>query len=424
MLSKIFLNHEYLEKQNLFISVLLLLLPVFLMSGNGAIPDIIISILSTFFIYVCFKNNNFSFYKDIIVIIFFSFFFYSLIRSLFSEYPFLSLTDEGTIFYFRFIFFALFIKYIINQQTSFLSLLKISFIFCILFVFIDGFYQFINGKNLFGFEQYHAFRVTSVMRDEAKLGRYIAFLSATLIVIITLIPNYKFDKLIIFFLIPISIAIILISGDRAPLAKYIMFVLVISIFHFNFKKIYFFSFLLSLILSLIFVLNSPKLKDRILDTTLRDMGSTSIGFAPYSDVYEEHYISALKIGKDNFYFGVGPNLFEKYCDHTDYKVSERSCSSHPHNFFIQIFAELGILGLLFLIAFYCNLLINFFSLSVKFIGDKHSKNILLKKIAPIIWLIAYLFPIIPNVSFYNHWNNIFIFLMIGIYFYTKSHQEI
>ena len=154
------------------------------------------------------------------------------------------------------------------------------------------------------------------------------------------------------------------------------------------------------------------------------MGSTSIGFAPYSDVYEEHYISALKIGKDNFYFGVGPNLFEKYCDHTDYKVSERSCSSHPHNFFIQIFAELGILGLLFLIAFYCNLLINFFSLSVKFIGDKHSKNILLKKIAPIIWLIAYLFPIIPNVSFYNHWNNIFIFLMIGIYFYTKSHQEI
>ena len=75
MLSKIFLNHEYLEKKNLFISVLLLLLPVFLMSGNGAIPDIIISILSTFFIYVCFKNNNFSFYKDIIVIIFFFFFF-------------------------------------------------------------------------------------------------------------------------------------------------------------------------------------------------------------------------------------------------------------------------------------------------------------------------------------------------------------
>ena len=74
---------------------------------------------------------------------------------------------------------------------------------------------------------------------------------------------------------------------------------------------------------------------------------------PYSDVYEEHYISALKIGKDNFYFGVGPNLFEKYCDHTDYKVSERSCSSHPHNFFIQIFAELGILGI---IIFNCILL--------------------------------------------------------------------
>ena len=32
-------------------------------------------------------------------------------------------------------------------------------------------------------------------------------------------------------------------------------------------------------------------------------------------------------------------MFRKYCDDGEYKISEYSCSTHPHNYSIQILAE-------------------------------------------------------------------------------------
>lgn len=404
-----------------FFSSLVIILPIALISGNGAIPDIIISLIAIFFLITSIKNKEFIYYKNTVFILFIIFSVYGVIRSFFSEYIWESLTDEGTIFYFRFILFSMGIQYLINKNSKLILNLTKSISFCIIFVFVDGTYQFLNGSNIFGIEPLSSYRMTSVMGEEAKLGRYVAFLSAILVILMNILPKLKSKKIILIALIPISLYVIFISGDRAPLLRYLIFLCLFILFLKDFKKEYLISFILTIFASLIFVYNSPLLKDRIIDTTIRDITSTSFKIAPFSSHYEEHYYSAYKMGSENLIFGIGPNLFEKNCHKTQYKISDRSCSSHPHNFFMQLFAELGIFGLSFFVLFYISILFGIIKFSYKkFFSDKiynQSYNI-----GPNIYLFCFLLPLIPNMSFYNHWNNIFIFFVIGLLLYSNQNN--
>jgi O-antigen ligase len=63
-------------------------------------------------------------------------------------------------------------------------------------------------------------------------------------------------------------------------------------------------------------------------------------------------VSALKMFQDKPFFGIGTNLFRFQCNKPEYKYKTRSCNAHPHNFYIQIMAELGLVGLSFLILFF------------------------------------------------------------------------
>ena len=37
-------------------------------------------------------------------------------------------------------------------------------------------------------------------------------------------------------------------------------------------------------------------------------------------------------------------MFQKKCSKNEYKISKESCSSHPHNTYIELLAETGIVG--------------------------------------------------------------------------------
>ena len=51
---------------------------------------------------------------------------------------------------------------------------------------------------------------------------------------------------------------------------------------------------------------------------------------------------------ENKILGVGVKNFRNYCNEEKYKVSNLSCSTHPHNIYIQMLSETGIIGFSFL----------------------------------------------------------------------------
>jgi len=71
--------------------------------------------------------------------------------------------------------------------------------------------------------------------------------------------------------------------------------------------------------------------------------------------YHDGWIGGLRVAFDNFYHGIGPKNYFSYCKFNleEMKIgyfNVKECLWHPHNIFIQIFAETGVVGLiLFLI---------------------------------------------------------------------------
>ena len=69
----------------------------------------------------------------------------------------------------------------------------------------------------------------------------------------------------------------------------------------------------------------------------------------FSKQHTHHYLSAYKMFLDNKLIGVGIKNFRHFCGDEKYEVSNLSCSTHPHNTYIQVLAETIPIGLSFLL---------------------------------------------------------------------------
>ena len=99
--------------------------------------------------------------------------------------------------------------------------------------------------------------------------------------------------------------------------------------------------------------------------------------------------------KNRPYFGHGVKSFRTLCNDKKFVFNENSCSTHPHNFYIQFLAELGIVGFLFLVVFYLYILFKTFKKI--FFDDRSQKNLGL--ILCYSHILISLFPLMPTGNF-------------------------
>ena len=91
--------------------------------------------------------------------------------------------------------------------------------------------------------------------------------------------------------------------------------------------------------------------------------------------------SGILIWKKNLFTGVGLKNFSVVCDKTiksKYKKFKHPpCSTHPHNLYIQILSETGLLGLIFFYFIIFNIFSSYFKKSFILLIKIKSKNIFL-----------------------------------------------
>ena len=137
----------------------------------------------------------------------------------------------------------------------------------------------------------------------------------------------------------------------------------------------------------------------------------------FSKDHTGHFKLAFNLFKENPIFGVGPKGFRHHCRKIQYDSNIGICSTHPHNFLVQITSETGLVG--FLIYLYVILFIIFKFNKIRLIDNSSHTN--RQSLAIIsIGLFINLFPFLPSGNFFNNWISIINYYYLGIYFYSYN----
>ncbi len=416
------MNYSLFKKNSLIIIFwLIALLPVALIFSKFA-TNTIVGLISIFIIIFAFFTNKFEDFKNKYIYFFLFFWFYITVRSIFSDYPTFSL--KSSLLYIRFIFLVYAFYYLNLYYEGFLKkLFYIFFISSIILVF-DAYIQFIFGTNLIGYDKsmLENNRISGFFGKELVLGSYVMRFCFIIIALSSLI-NIKYKKFLIILMLFITLHICLVSGERTSFFLAIIgtisyFVMTYQI-SFKNKLLIFFSVI---ILTLVTLKNFEGLQKRMVNQTIHDL-STANNILMFSKGHSSHFMTALNLYQDNKMFGQGSNLFRILCDDNEFYINDKGCSTHPHNFYYQILAENGLIGLSFLSIFYSSIL---------FMVLKHCyyKYFLRKrfldeyKISITISLLVTFWPLAPSGNFFNSWLATIYFIQIALLFVGLKKNEI
>ena len=456
MINKIDLKKK-LDNSILFF---LVLFPVAQISGPF-FTDIFLSLIGFFFLLILFLYKEYKYINNIFFKIVIIWNLYLIVNSILSENPLLSL--ESSLFYFRFLFFAIAIWYALENISNSLKLFTIVFIITFSFVLIDALIQYFFGQNIFGFE-YVGNRLTGIFNEERILGSYVTRLIP--IIVSLIIFNFKKNNYIIYLLaiiIIISDIIVYLSGERAAFFYLSLTIFLMIIFIKQFKLIRMLALLASIIFIIFFSLSNNDLKYRMFDHTLNQMnlykyfqnsesnknvkiiqdqeGNKQIcsrGVCNYDNnkiklfsiQHQVLYESSYRIFIDNIIFGIGPKMYREYCSKEEYYIipeedlSFSSCSTHPHNSYLQLLSETGVVGTLPVVCFLIFIIFIFLKRFIYLYFLKHKEYLNDHTILMYIALLITLWPLIPTGNFFNNYLSAIYYLPIGFLFYFNNMLKI
>ncbi len=367
------------------------------------------------FLYICFRDKRFDYFKFRAFYIFLAFCVVCIVSSLFSGDILLSF--ESSLFYFRFGIFVCLVCYLINKDIHFLKY----FFYCLLAVFcfliFDGYFQFLLGFNVFGQELLGGVHVTSIF-DRPKLGSFLARLFSLLLALMIAVRiNYKYVVVfggILFILIDV---LVYVTGERTSF----MYMLISSLFiillinRFQYVRLVTLCVSLLIIVGITFV--SPAVKKRMVDTTLEQVGIGSNQLIFFSPQHDSHIKTAFNMFLDKPILGHGPMMFRVKCSDPQYAVGISPCSTHPHNFYVQLLAETGILGFLFLFSAFGYVLYSAFR-QLKSIILKQQRYLTDYQVCLLAGILISVWPFSPNGNFFN--GTLAIFYTLPFIFFIQS----
>ena len=404
-------NFKYLNTN--FINLIILSIIPFLIWGPF-FPDLIVSISALFFLFYVFKNKEFYFFNNKPLIIFFSFCIYCILLSVFVAED-MMLSFESSLFYFRIGVFSCFIWYLINKDKCILTLFYYALILCFSALVIDGYIQYFTGTNLIGFK-ISGSRVSSFFGDELIMGSYLSRLFPLLFALFLIKKKQKYEIYFIGLLFILVDVLIFMSGERSSFFFLNLSTIFIIILIKEYQKFRLVTFIIAIICVLILSLNSSKLNQRMFKGPAEDMGlvKSSKEAVIFSKDHDSLIRTAYNMFEGQPIFGHGPKMFRIICKEETYATGINSCMTHPHNFYIQLLAETGIIGFLFL----------FSALAyVIYTALRQFKSIILKEKRPLsdyqVCLLAGIlitvWPLTTNGNFFNNWLMIVYSLPVGFY---------
>jgi O-antigen ligase len=421
-------------------------------------------------IFISFKNKEWSFLKteisqNLSLFLFYLFFSFLFIHQIESK-NFLKL-----IWLFAVVIFALGLSYyafILNKK--FIKILILFLFFLTVFVIFDTIYQFFNPKfkDIFGFlaETQRTYlilgnkislplRLTGPFGNEYVVGFYLATFGYLSIFLLKSLYQLSDKKYYTFLFINFSTVIL--SGERSSMITFFVIFIIQQILE---KKKIKQKILIILILIIVFsvsVFLNPTTRERLDDIPnwlLKKENNKNDLYTNFlATSWGNHFEISLDLIKKYPFFGIGIRNFEKFCRDLEKKNIDRSllfneyknlenivdkntneytlkrekilelekttgyskivlskCSTHPHNYIVELLVETGVFGFLLFIS----LIIKIFFIFIN--GHRHNKQVIMF----IALFAGFLFPFKPSGAIFSSWFGFIFWLLLAMFLITVN----
>jgi len=333
----------------------------------------------------------------------------------------------------RFAFLFLLIRNLFHHKIIKINTLLILSTFCTIFVSLDIFLQFIHGRDILGYPEIDG-RYGGLFGKEAIAGSYIQKFSMLAILPIFYLNLKKKLNINISIILFANIlgAGILMTLDRMPFLIYIFSLVLLLILLRDFRKIISLSILIIILFFTIIYKNNDRIHNRyqpifrnaeiinskIIDLTNKDNSSINknenLKEKTYSTgiEYFSLYDSVFYVFKDSLWIGSGTKSYYKKCHELAKNKQDLLCAPHPHNLYLEILINQGIIGFIIFSIFLFFLFKKYF---LDLIKNRINQSERLFKIIFLIILIAELWPLRSYGSIFQTVNgSIFWFILAFI----------
>jgi len=438
------------------LNIAFFLIPISFILGNSFINFNIAIILLTSLLLFKLEIFKIDLSKiDLLVLIFFIYIIINGTLNNFFNFEFYNAPDQNIIIkksflYLRFLLLYFVIRFLIFKNFINYKYLFLFFGFCSLFVSADVIIQFIFGTDIFGFEATGR-RLAGPFGDEKIAGSFIQRFFIFLPYSILLFSKLS-DKLYLNIALFLSFILItfgtLLAGNRIPLVLLIISFLILFIFEKNFRRNLLILFFISSVGFTYLIKEQTHhkahyellvqkssqivkyLKNRIIigeivgvnekckNIDLQQDQNVMRECRKYLNVYIKEIESGILTWENNKYFGGGIKSFRWNCNNVDrskmlYFVSKKgevNCNNHPHNYYLQIAAELGLAGLSIVILIFISILVKGF----RYFRNLDKSNHEMKILVPFfIIFVLEIFPFKTTGSFFTTTNATFLFIILS-----------
>ena len=356
---------------------------------------------------------------------------------------------------------TLYFNKIINLEKFFLSSL-----ICTSFVCSDIFLQYVTGFDLFGYKRQGTWN-TGPFGNEWIAGSYLKnFSFFSFFYIFKTFKNKNFNTSLLITMITLHLTAILLSGNKMPLLLFLFGCVLIILLIKNFRFVM--SISLLIFVSIFFLLvnydsyentnyyktsykrflseiNIMKLIEINKDTSIKKDSTKTVLNENYKDSsipkkiillrHSEHnrvFQTAIRMWKKRPFTGFGLKSFRFKCwdmlekdnrtvdalSIIERKIKKKKksqyivCANHPHNYYLELLSEAGIIGTSLLLIFFLILLKNSFHYLKKY---KQQINYDINFLAPVIILFFLeIWPLKSTGSFFTTWGATFFWINVGL----------
>ncbi len=441
------------NKKHLLINLLFASIPLTFIIGTSALNlniclFIIVSLSLFFKDFLKLKLSS----TDKIIIIFFIFIFFTGLFNTVENYyfgdreyiylPGIPLADGKnhdftillkTFAYLRYLILYFTLKLLIEKNYLKFNLFFISSSFFCLFVSLDIIFQYFVGVDIFGYESPTTRKLSGPFHEELIAGSYIQRFSLFLLFLFPIF--YKIKNRIILpsiclFLFSLIFVSIIMSGNRVPFVLFLITIFLIVITEKQLKKYLWFILLFgSMVFAILFYTNKSiniNFKNFFRETAIivkvinpvnlfKDYDFNRADLPEHFDEFESFYDTWHM----NKFIGGGVRSFRLNCPKRKNiyigptpESSERgTCNTHPHNYYLEILTELGLVGFIMFLLIISKVLWNYINLNNVF-----EKNSIQRKIIVpfFMLLLVEIFPLKSSGSFFASSNSTFIFILLGV----------